>query len=179
MVSSLAVKYARALLGVVAESGREAQTLEQLSAFRQLLESHRELRETLENPALPFFAKRRIVEQIAAGLPLSTTVRNFVLVVLENGRIGQFGRFLEAYRELWDERQGILRGRVTSARDLDLELRRKLESSIRELARRDVKLDYRRDASLIGGVKLQIGSTIFDSSIRTQLQEIERRLTGQ
>ncbi len=179
MASSLAVKYGRALLDAVAELRREEETLKELTQFQQLLSGHAELCDTLENPALPFSAKRNIVEAIAERLPLSKPVRNFLLVVLENGRMAQFPKLLEGYQQVWDQRRGLLRGRVESAKGLEKVVRDKLEAAIGHLSGHEVKLDYQADPSLIGGLKLQVGSTIFDGSIRTQLKEIERRLTGQ
>ncbi len=179
MVSSLAAKYARALLEVVSEAGREEETAAELAVFRQLLASHDGLAETLENPAIPFSAKRRIVEEVARLLPLSDPVRNFVLVVLENRRIEHFARFVTAYGKVLDEKRGVVRGEVTTAAELDAGLRQKLEETLRRITSRQVRLDYRRDADLIGGMKLQVGSTIFDGTVRTQLEEMKRRLAGE
>lgn len=178
MTSSLAAKYARALLDAVSEAGREAATHDELTAFERLLSEYEELRDTLENPAIPFSAKRRIIEVLAERVPLSPSVRNFLLVVLENGRMAHFAKIVAAYQLVWDERRGVVRGRVSSARELERDARRRLESEIRRLTRQEVKLQYDSDSDLIGGVKLQVGSTIFDGSIQTQLREIGRRLAG-
>jgi F-type H+-transporting ATPase subunit delta len=149
-----------------------------LLRFQELLRDSSELKEILANPAVSFPSKRRIVEQLAQRLNLLKMVVNFIFVLLENARIHKFDDVLEAYREVLDQRRGILRASVYSPRELNTSVRRKLDRAVSDWTGKKVKMNYHLDESLIGGVKVQIGSEIFDGSIRTQLDEIQRRLAG-
>ena len=177
MASSRARRYARALSQVAVQEDREARVQEDLSSFGTALRSSVELAETLTNPAIPFAPKRRIVEEVAGRLSLVEIAVNFILVLLENGRIGEYDEYVEAYTQVTDQRAGIVRGVVTSARGLDAEVRNRLEEVLSEISRARVRLSYEEDESLIGGLKITVGSVIYDGSIRTHLEEVRRRIS--
>lgn len=176
ILSSVALKYARALADVAFEQNLQGQILEQLYTFENLLTENPELPEALTNPAILFSSKRAIVEQIAERVAFSRIVANFILVLLEKARIHQFSQMVMAYQRVMDERQGILQGEVFAPEEVDSAVKKRLHETISALTGSTVKLNYHQDESLIGGLKLQIGSTVFDGSIRTQLDEIRKRL---
>ena len=177
MLSSIATKYAEALVGALASPKQEDKVRDELASFGQLLESHKELHQTLTNPAIPFSAKRKVVEELAGRMSLSPTVVNLVLILLENARMDQFHQVLEAYRNLLDERRGLVTVDAFSAEKMAVSLRKHLEKTIADLTGKEVKLRYHVDETLIGGLRLQIGSTILDGSIETQLDRVRQRLT--
>ena len=176
MASSRARRYARALAEVAVQENRDARVQEDLGAFGTVLQASPELVETLVNPAIPFAPKRRIVEELADRLSLVGITVNFILVLLENGRIREYGEYVQAFTEVMDQRAGVVRGVVTSARSLDTEVRGRLEEVLSEISRARVRLSYEEDESLIGGLRVQVGSVIYDGSIRTQLEEVRRRI---
>ncbi len=177
MASSRARRYARALSQVAVQEDREARVQEDLGSFGTALRTSPELAETLMNPAIPFAPKRRIVEEVGGRLSLVEIAVNFILVLLENGRIGEYDEYVEAYTQVTDQRAGIVRGVVTSARGLDAEVRNRLEEVLSEISRARVRLSYEEDESLIGGLKITVGSVIYDGSIRTHLEEVRRRIS--
>ena len=179
MVSSVAYKYARALAEVAGDMGQAQQVLTELRVFKDLLAEHPELFEILLNAALPFSARRQILERVAPAVPLERVTLNFLLVLLRAGRLKRYSDVLEAYELVLDERQGIVRGTVFSASGLDDLVRRRLEQTLAERTGKQVKLEHVRDDSLIGGLKLQLGSTVYDGSIRSQLDQIRGRLVSQ
>jgi len=179
MTSSVARRYARALADVALEERRGDQFLGELHAFRKLLDDYPQLNETLINPALPFARKRTIIENVAPRVPVSRTIVNFLLVLLKAARLKQFGHVVEAYELALDESRGIVRGTVASARPLDELTQRRLESVLADRTGKTVRLSYLQDSSLIGGLRVQLGSTVFDGSIRAQLDRIREQLTGE
>lgn len=172
-------KYARALAEVTVESKQESRVQEELSAFAELLASHKELRDTLNNPAIPFSAKRNIVEEIGRMASLGQMIVNFALVLLEHARIHQFQETVEAYDDVLDEFHGVLRARVVSSEELKEDVHERIREIAASLTGKEVQIDYEVDEALIGGFKLQIGSTIYDGSLQNQLDEIRRRLVEQ
>ncbi len=179
MTSAVVRRYARALADVALEEGRSDQLLQELRAVRTLLAQYPQLYETLINPVLPFARKRTILEVLAPRIPVSQTTRNFLLVLLRAARLGQFEQVLEAYQIALDESRGIVRGIVSSAKPLDQLTQARLESMLADRSGKMVRLSYVEDSSLIGGVKVQLGSTIFDGSIRAQLQQIKEQLKAE
>jgi F-type H+-transporting ATPase subunit delta len=178
MTSSLIRKYARVLAEVALEEGKPDQVASELRSFQELLLQYRELSEALVNPALPFSRKRVIVETVAPQIPLSQIVVNFILVLAKSARMKQFELLIEAYEIAVDEQRGVVRGTVKSAAPLDELTRGRLESMLGEWTGRTMRLTYLQDRSLIGGLRVQIGSTVFDGSIKTQLEQIREQLAG-
>ena len=178
MAYSTYLKYARALIDVAVERDIEDRIEQEVEAFQVLLADHELLRGTLETPALPFQPKRRIVEELASRLGLSETARNFVLVLLRNGRIAEFDQAVAALQEVLDERREIVRGEVTSAQPLGDSTRTRLLEAVQEMTGRGAKLNFQQDEALIGGIKLKIGSTVFDGSIQTALETLKKELAG-
>ncbi len=178
MVSLVPLKFAQALADVAGELKQEDQVLEELSSFSALLGSHKELMETLTHPAIPFSAKRNIVQELAKEIPLTQTAVNFILVLLERARLPQFQEVLKAYASILDDLHGIVRADVFACEKLDKAVDQRLQKAVSTLTGKKVKIKYHPDESLIGGLKLQIGSTIYDGSIGTQLEEFRRRLAS-
>jgi F-type H+-transporting ATPase subunit delta len=172
------LKFAQALADVAAELKQEDQVLEELTSFSALLDSNKELMEALTHPAIPFSAKRNIVQELAKEIPLTRTVVNFVLVLIERARLPQFQEVLEAYEGILDELHGIVRADVFASEKVGKAADQRLQKAVSTLTGKEVKVHYHVDESLIGGLKLQIGSTIYDGSIGTQLEEFRRRLVS-
>jgi len=176
MISSISTKYAEALVGVATDLQKEDKVHDELIAFGELLESHEELQETLTNPAIPFSAKRKITEELADKMALGKTVVNLILVLLENARMNQFQQILMIYRNLLDEQRGLVVVDAFSAKEIKVSDRQNLEKTIANLTGKKVRLRYHIDEKLIGGLRLQIGSTILDGSVETQLNQVRQHL---
>ena len=178
MITSLALKYARALADVAAQDQQEERVGQDLTRFGQLLEQHSQLGEILANPAVSFSDKRRIIEHVGSQSEVSRSAVNLLLVLLRNARIQLYDQVCEAYREVLDRRNGISRGTVLAAQPLSQSDQERITQAAAQLMGGDVHLTFHQDKSLIGGVRIQIGSTVFDGSVSTQLHEIRRRLVG-
>jgi F-type H+-transporting ATPase subunit delta len=179
MTSAVARRYAQALADVALEEGRADGLLEELGAVRKLLAEYPDLLEALTNPALPFGRKRTILEAVAPRIPVSQTTLNFLLILTKTARLVQFDQVIEAYQSALDDSRGVVRGTVSSAKPLDHLTQARLESALGDRTGKSVRLSFVEDRSLLGGVKVQVGSTIFDGSIRAQLQEIKERLKAE
>ena len=177
MISSISAKYAEALVGVATDLQQEDKVHDELVVFGELLESHEELQETVTNPAIPFSAKRKIIEELADRVPLGQTVVNLILVLLENARMHQFQQVLVTYRNLLDEQRGLVVVDAFSAKEIKVSDGQNLEKTIANLTGKKVRLRYHIDEKLIGGLRLQIGSTILDGSVETQLNQVRQHLT--
>ena len=169
VISSASLKYARALADVCADSQQQDQVGDQLGTLDELLGTHEQLRRTLSNPAIPFAAKRMIVQELGERLSLSRLVVNFLCVVLENARIREFRQMMDAYRVVLEQKREILTVDAYCAEGIESSLKQRLEETIFRATGKQVKCRYHVDESLIGGIKLRIGSTIVDGSIQSQL----------
>ncbi len=176
MVSSTAVKYARALADVAVELSLAESARGQLKAFRIMNEKNPELRDALRSPGLPLKVKQGIVRKIADRSSFSDIVQNFLLLLVERNRLAQLSGIVEAYERVLDEMAGVVRIEVFSAHPLQERVRRRLDGVLRDLTGGEVRLNYFVDERLIGGLKLCIGSTVLDGSVGTELDNLGREL---
>jgi F-type H+-transporting ATPase subunit delta len=178
-VASSAPRYARAF-AEVAESARldAAAAQQQMRDFAETLAGSGELAEYLENPSIEMARKLKVLDAIAARIGMFPQVRNFIAVILEHHRLPELDAILTEYGEVVDERAGAVEARITSSRPLNEEDRAQLEAQIAKLAGARVRASYAEDASLIGGAVVEIGSTIYDGSVRAQLQQMKQRLVN-
>lgn len=184
MVSVVATRYARALVDVVAEPGSKtdsAAALSQLRAFEELIASSPDLRNVLLSPAVAPARKRAIVTRIIeshldSALQPSKVVRNFIFVVIDHRRVAEFSSIVIAFEELLDERLGVVRADVFTARPLDAGQQGAMEAEISRVARRKARLKFSIDPELIGGAVARIGSTVYDGSVRGQLDRLRLKI---
>jgi len=178
MVSSTSLKYARALAEVANESKCAREIQEGLEEFRRIFQTHKDLREVLFNPGIPLAVKQNIVEALAGKMGLKKILVNFLLVILERSRLHFLDEFAEAYQEVLDEQAGIARVGVRSSHPLGPDDLEQLRKAMSAKTGQTVKLSYEVDENLLGGVRLQVGSTVYDGTIRTQLEELRRQLAS-
>ncbi|MBI1898226.1 MAG: ATP synthase F1 subunit delta [Acidobacteria bacterium] len=181
MPQAVAAKYAGALADIVAApgSGLDAkQVSAELHSFGEALGSAAELRNVLLSPAVSLARKRDVVRRLAEVMGLSPTVRNFLFVIIDRRRVGRFHEIASGFEEILDERMGIVRADVTSAAPLAPGQQAELEQALARVTGKQVRPRYAIDESLIGGVVARIGSTIYDGSVRGQLETLRQRLAA-
>ncbi len=182
MVSVAASRYASALADVAFDprSGLDPRKVTgQLESIASLVSTSIELQRVLLSPAVPNSRKRAVIGKLAPELGLDPKIRNFIFVLIDHRRIGQIGEIQEAYQEILDERMGLIRAEVTSARDLTDEQRTELQAELGKLTGRQIRMEIAVDPALIGGLVARVGSTVYDGSVRGQLESLRQRLVAE
>jgi F-type H+-transporting ATPase subunit delta len=174
-MSVAANRYARALMDVLYPDHAE-QGQQQLQSFLTLLIEQPEARTFLENPTMAGGRRNRLLKEISDALSFDRKVSNFINILADRNRLSILEEVIEEYRKLLDDRLGIVRARVTAARSLDPLQQRELASKLEQITGKQVRMEVAVDPSLIGGVIAQVGSTIYDGSVRQQLQAFKSRL---
>jgi len=178
-LATVAPRYARAFAQVAEASGLDASAAtQQMRDFAETLAGSSELREFLMNPSVEMAQKLKVLDAIAKRLGMFAQVRNFLAVVLEHGRLHELNEILTEYGELADAHAGAMEASITSARPLNAQDRARLEVQVAKLAGARVRASYAEDAALLGGAVVRIGSTIYDGSVRAQLQRLKQRLVN-
>jgi F-type H+-transporting ATPase subunit delta len=166
------------LADVVGRSGDYRPAQDDLHAFAAVYHESAELREVLKTPAISVADKTRVLEAILARLGTSVTPANFFRVLLANYRLALLDDIIEAYGKIVNERMGIARVQISSATELSPAERETLAARFEAVTRRTVEAAFEVDPRLLGGVTAQIGSTVYDGSVRGHLQRIRERLTA-
>jgi F-type H+-transporting ATPase subunit delta len=95
---------------------------------------------------------------------------------LRNGRLGDLGPINDRFADMLEERGGIVSAKIVSARELPESERNAFHSNLEKLTGKKVKISFRVDKELIGGVVTRIGSTVFDGSVKTKLENLREQL---
>ncbi len=181
-LSAVASRYASALADVVTDGGflmRPEDAVAELRSFEAVFQSSAELQNALTTPAIPGSRKKAVVGQLGDLLKLSRIARNFLFVLIDHRRIASLSEIIQSLELILDERLGFARADVASARELTEPQRAALNSQLEKLTGKRVRMRFRVDESLIGGVVARIGSTVYDGSLRGQLASLEGRLRAE
>ena len=135
-----------------------------------------ELRELLRNPQLDPRARAAALEDVLAGG--DELLRNFLLVLVDKGRIGELEVIAEEFERLVAEQEGVLSADLTTAVELSDDDERRLLQQIETASGRKVEATRHVDPGLIGGIVLQVGSHRLDASVRGRLDRLRRALVG-
>jgi F-type H+-transporting ATPase subunit delta len=176
-MSVAANRYATALIDVL-ELDQAEEGFRQLQSFAALLKEQPDSRRFLQNPAMAGERRTRVLNEILAALGLGRRVRNFISILANRNRLPILEEILVEYQRLMDKRLGIVRARVTAAQPLDFAQQQDVARKLQEITGKQVRMEVAIDPALIGGVVAQVGSTIYDGSVRQQLQAFKNRLVG-
>lgn len=175
--STVFARYARSLVEVVVAQHEESEVGRNLSLYREIFKAVPQLLECFDNPAVPREAKQKILSELMVLYPLGPTAANFLRILLDHNRIRYFNEILDYYTTTLNERKGIVAAEVTSAVPLSEPETAALRDGLSRAVGRTVTLNLRTDADLLGGVVVQVGSTVYDGSIRRQLENLRRQLS--
>jgi F-type H+-transporting ATPase subunit delta len=181
MPQAVSTRYAKALAHAVlgpASEVKPAQALDELRSFSVIVEESDELRNVLLSPAVSNTKKRAVIARFAETLPLSRLVRNFLYVLIDRRRSDLLQDMADAFEAALDERLGIVRADVKSAAPLNDRQQADLKEELSRVSGKQVRCDFSIDPELIGGVVARIGSTVYDGSVRSQLESLRERLVA-
>ncbi|MEO8573593.1 MAG: ATP synthase F1 subunit delta [Pyrinomonadaceae bacterium] len=177
-IETIARRYATALADVVAGSGETETVKSELRTWEQLISDNPDLQSAFRNPSIQHASKEKVLESLLAKVRPSKTTGNFLRVLLRNSRLTELRAINDRFDAVLEERGGSVIAEVTSAREMSAAQANELKTNLERLTGKQVKVNYSVDPSLIGGVITQIGSTIYDSSVRTQLENLKEELIG-
>lgn len=176
--SPLARRYAKALIELCNESKNHAVIGKQLETFADTWNASVDLQTVLESSQATLADKKEILSKIFARYLFAPTTRNFLFVLLEQGRLDHIGDMVAAFHDMLDELSGRVRASVTSAVPLEKAEIGRIQAALQRLTGKQVALEARVDPSLIAGVVTTVGNVVLDGSIRTQLASLGDQLAG-
>ena len=175
----MARRYAAALADVAIARGEAREVRNELSEWERMMQGNAQLLEVFRNPTIPYDQKQRVVSALIERTRVSSTTANFLQVLLQNHRIANLREINQNFAQELDRRAGLVSAHVTTARPVTAHAQEALRARLTELTRSNVRLDFTVDEELIGGIVTRIGSTVYDGSVRTQLEQMKERMTGE
>jgi F-type H+-transporting ATPase subunit delta len=172
-------RYASALAEVIFEQGLPPQAIQsQLNDFAAAWRESADLREVFLDPSFPAQRKVAILDKLNDRLKMLPQVRNFLAVLINHDRMESFDEILKDFRHELNTRLNIAEVEVTSARKLDDSERKSLEAQVARITSSAISAKFREDPSLVGGVIIKIGSTVYDDSVRGRINRLKEQLAA-
>jgi len=175
---TIARRYATALADVVVPRGEERAVQEELSQWELMMQSNAALQEVFGNPTIPYEQKRNVLLKLIARTGVRSVTANFLQVLLQNQRLGDLTEVNKRFAQALDERAGMVTAEITSVRPVPESSQQALRTKLMAMTGKDVRLKFMTDEDLIGGMVTRIGSTIYDGSVRSQLQQVKQKMAG-
>jgi F-type H+-transporting ATPase subunit delta len=179
-MAAAAQLYARAFADAATDAKLDLNAaMQQLQQFGEAFAVSHDLRELMVNPAVPLDQKLKVINALCAKIHALPQVQNFLSVLVQRDRMGELPEIEQQTRQELDRRAGIVTAEIVTARELDAEQRRQIEHRVAAMTGQGkVRATYSQDASLLGGVKVRLGSTVYDGSIAGRFERMKQQLAA-
>lgn len=174
----VARRYSSALADVVLQRGEAREVQQELVAWADMMQSNANLREVFANPTIALDQKRRVLNRLLEIAKPRPTAVNFLKLLLQNQRLPELDQINKRFAAVLDERAGMIAAQVTTARPVPPETQQTLQRKLRDMTGKNVRIEFTTDPGMIGGLVTRIGSTIYDGSVRNQLEQIKEKMAG-
>lgn len=176
MSNPVARRYAQALADEAARQDVLRGVDEDMAMVRESLDGSPELERFFRSPVIGRDKKKAVTRQLFEERVQPLTHR-FLQLLVDKERETELAAMAVAYRALRDEQRGIVEVQVRTATSLTTVERERLSARLGRMTGKDVRLNVREDASLMGGLVVRVGDTVYDGSVRHQLETLRERLT--
>lgn len=175
---AVARRYARALLSIGRDQGKDDLLANELERLAQAYEKSDELRLVLSNPVFTPSQRAAVLSELLKRLGLSQTMQHFARLLLSRGRLDALPAIARTLRSLVDENAGRVRARVTSAKPLEPMMEGRIRQALGSATGKMVVLEKREDPSLLAGIVTQVGDVVYDGSLAAKLAELKQRFAN-
>lgn len=177
-MASVSRRYARALVDAILAQKMDADIARlQLRSIGQAVHDSDDLRRVWESPAVPPTQKRALLDAITKQMSVVKPIRNFIAILIDNRRIAMLDDIIRQFESELDAQLGFVEAEISSARTLTPGEKRDLETRIERMTGKTVRARYASSPELLGGVLIRVGSTIYDGSVRGQLEKMRQELS--
>lgn len=175
---TVARRYSAALADVVVKSGETDTIRRELGAWNDIFGDNPNLTNVFSNPAIPHTDKEKLLDELISKSKPTRTTANFLRILLRNGRLTEISRINDRFSSVLEERSGVVAAKITSARELPEGERAAFLSNLEKMTGKRININYAIDPDLIGGAVTRIGSTVYDGSVRTKLENLKEQLVN-
>ena len=175
-ISDVAKRYSQALFEIAEEEKNYEKYFEDLGKFSAVLEKNENLREFLFNPVFERDDKKAVIGEVLQRISLDEISVNFLKLLVDKGRINILEDVVNAYQQLMDQALNKVRVNVKTAFPLSDDLVAKIKMIMEGLTKKQVEMVVEEDLTLLGGIVVKIGDTLYDGSVKAQLAKIKELL---
>ena len=169
-------RYSLALYELASESNTLSKIEENSHAFLKLISNSKDFNNFIKDPTVTRDSLNQVVEKITDNFSLEILFKNFLSFLISKRRFFYVKQILKNFNEICSEKRGELKAEIKSAKNLTKDEINKITQELSNNFKSEIKLNYTHDQSLIGGLVVQIGSTMIDTSIKKKLQQLETKM---
>jgi F-type H+-transporting ATPase subunit delta len=178
MMASMAGRYAAALFELAKDQRQLAQVERDLATLQAMLDASQDLRRLVRSPVISADDQGKALSAVFGKAGISGLTLNFIKLIARNRRLFAVGDMMKSFRALAARERGEVDADVTSAHALSAEQMQLLSDTLRTTIGKNVKMNTRVDAGLLGGLIVKVGSKMIDSSLRTKLDNLKVAMKG-
>ena len=167
-------RYSRALFEVLKETNELDKAESDVKSFQLLIESSSDIKNFIKDPTQTISQQNNAINIIGDKLNFSKNLKNFFFLLIEKRRIFFVKKIFESFLKLCSKKRGELKASLISSKELSQQELDSISKELSESMGSTLKLDYKLDKELIGGLKLQLGSIMIDTSIKNKLKKYEQ-----
>ncbi len=169
-------RYSLALYELARESNCLSKIEKNSHALLKLISSNKDFNNFIKDPTVTRDTLSSVIEKITKSFGLEILFKNFLNFLISKRRFFYVQRILKNFNEICSEKRGELKAVIKSAKKFTQDEINKITQELSESFKSEIKLNYTHDQSLIGGLVVQIGSTMIDTSLKKKLQQLETRM---
>ena len=169
-------RYSRALFEVSQDSNDLDKVENDIKNFKLIYDKNLELRNFIKDPSQIITEQNKLVNLISDKLNFSKNVQKFLLLLIEKRRIFFVNKIIESFLRLCSQKRGEIKASLISSKELSQTELNDISTDLSKSMGSTLKFDYKVDKELIGGLKLQLGSIMIDTSIKSKLKKYEQAM---
>ena len=174
--NSTSKSYALALYELASENSALDQVEKELYSFKKLLGESLDFKKMLINPMVTKEDKENVISKILQQNNYSENSKRFLNFVASKNRLFFLDKIIESFLNLISINKGELNAELISSKELTDEEQEKIKNELSESFKSSLKINYKYDSNLIGGLIIKVGSVMVDTSIKTKLKKLEQSM---
>ena len=171
-----AKRYSLALYELASETNLLVKVEQNSLAFSNLISANKDFNNLIKDPTTNREDLTNIVNKISEISKIELIFKNFLNLLIIKRRFFYIEQILKNFIEICSQKRGELKAEINSAKKLNIDEINNITEELSKNFKSKIKLNYKHDKSLIGGLVLQVGSTMIDTSIKKKLQQIENKM---
>tara|TARA_X000000368_G_scaffold416624_1_gene410999 strand:+ start:245 stop:802 length:558 start_codon:yes stop_codon:yes gene_type:complete len=169
-------RYSRALFELANENKELDKVESDIKKFQSIFQTNTDIKNFIKNPTLNINTQNKFINLLAENLNFSKNLKNFFLLLILKRRIFFLSKILKSFLKLCSKKRGEIDASLISSKELSSIELDNLNKDLSKSMGHDLKFDYKVDKELIGGLQLQLGSFMIDTSIKNKLKKYEQAM---
>tara|TARA_E500000178_G_scaffold307730_1_gene320878 strand:- start:829 stop:1386 length:558 start_codon:yes stop_codon:yes gene_type:complete len=169
-------RYSRALFEVLKEVNELEKAENDIKNFQKLIDTNIDIKNFIKDPTISKGSQAQVLNLLGEKIGFTKNLKNFFLLLIEKRRIFFIKKILESFLHLCSRKRGEIKAYLISSKELSQSQLDEIRNDLSNYIGSNIKFDYKFDEKLIGGLKLQLGSFMVDTSIKNKLKKYEQAL---